>query len=332
MARSALTAPAHVVLQRSPGQFTGAGSTVSPDACTSHEYGGGGLLDHRMPFNKFNALGNGAAAACVGWNGGVETLVMDATPASTSLVNIAAAQNATSGVPLTLVSASTLGVSVLATPVTTMPFGTVIPANAVCMGSATGVQSNTQAGAPGYMFLGIRDVTAFYDPTTALSYVIQITGQTGATGGNMIVRGFDFYGQAMSETIAAPAAGTTTPGLKAWKAITSITPQFTDAHNYTVGTTLTIGLHLAVDFAGYFFPYTTAAGWVTTPATGFTASLGSTTINTAATATNADVRGTWVASNTRTLLYVTLSSRRANNLSSLGGMTTGLFGVTQFTQ
>lgn len=327
--RSAMTAPCHVIAQRSPGQF-GSSSTVQPDSAQSLEFGGGGLIDHRMPYAKLNAAGFGVGAIAVGWNSGNEVLVMDATPVAASTTNIAPSNNATSGTPLPLVTVSGGGVSVLAAPYTTLPFASVFPTGSVVMGSATGVSGLVPAGAPGYQFVGLRDVTAYYDPTTALTYVIQITGSVSGTGGAFIVRGFDFYGQPMAETITVGAGAVSQAGLKAWKCVTSVTPQFTDAHGYSVGTTLNVGLHIAVDYAGYFFPYNNTTGWVTNPT--IVPSLGSTTINTASTATSADVRGTFVPTAVRTLLYVTTSTRRTANPASLGGMSVGLFGVTQFTQ
>jgi len=331
MARSALTAPAHIVAQRAPGQFTGANSTVQPDSAQSLQYGGAGLIDHRLPYSRFNSLGNTVAGCvAVGWNGSENVVVLDATPVAASTTNIAAAANAVTGVPQTLVSVSGGGVSVLAAPWTTLPFGTVLPIGTVVMGTATGTSTLIPAGAPGYMFVGARDETAYYDPTTALTYTISVTGVAAGTGGAFIVRGTDFYGQLMSETITATAGATTVSGLKAWKAIFSITPQFSDAHTYSWGTNLVVGLHIALDLNAYMTEFKIGTGYTTNPT--ITASLGSTTINTAATATNADVRGTFVPTAVREILTVTPTARRTNNPQSLGGMSVGLFGVTQFTQ
>jgi hypothetical protein len=333
MARSALTAPAHTVAQRAPAQISSSSpnSTVQPDSAQSLSFGGQGLLDHRLPYSRFNSLGNSSAGCiAVGWNGAEGVVTLDATPVAASTTNIAAAANAVTGVAQVLVSVSGGGVSVLAAPYTTLPFGSVLPTGSVVMGTSTGNSTTVPAGAPGYMFVGARDVTAYYDPTTALTYVIQVTGVAGGTGGAFIVRGFDFYGQPMSETITATAGATSVAGLKAWKSITSITPQFSDAHTYSWGTTLAVGLHVALDLNAYFTVFAVGTGYTANPT--IVASLGSSTINTAATATNADVRGTFVPTAVRTILTVTPTARRTNNPQSLGGMTTGLFGVTQFTQ
>jgi hypothetical protein len=322
MARSAVTAPCHVVPQRNPGQFTGAASTVAPDSAPSHEYGGGGLLDARMPFNKFNALGNGALAAAVGWACGNFPAILDQTIASAPSAGtggIAAAANVTNGTAMTLTSATTLtnGALITASALTTFPFGTVIPASTVV------IQSQAT-----YSKLGIRDITAAYDPTNACSRAIAVTGVAGGAGGAFIVRGFDYYGQAMSETITATAGATTVNGKKAWKWITSITPQFTDAHNYSFDVLNIFGLHLAVDTAAYVDAWIAGSGFQTNP----TVTAADTT--SPATATTGDVRGTisLTPAGNRITIFVTPSSGRLMTTSANGGMNTGLFGVTNFTQ
>ena len=306
MARTTFTAPAHIVLQRSPGQF-GAGSSVSPDAAPSLCYGGGGMLDPRMASNKFNALGNGAMAANVGWVADGDINVLDVTPPAASTTNIAAAQNVTSGTAMTLVSSSGSGVVVTSSAFTTMPLGTVIPSGSLAMLSQMG-----------YLSLGIRDVTAFYDPTKAWSCVIQVTGSASSTGGNVTVKGFDIYGQPMTEVIAAPAGATSQNGKKAWKWITSITPAFSDAHNYSVGTTLVSGINIAADAGGYVYIWVSGTGYTANP----TITAADTT--NPATTTTGDVRGTTTLTAARTVIQVTPSAARLTTVP----LSQGLFGIT----
>jgi len=78
MARTALNSPAHRILQKHP---TGNINT-SPDAAISLDYLGNGLLDHRMQYNRFNALGNGVLAAAVGWVGSPIPAILDQTIAN----------------------------------------------------------------------------------------------------------------------------------------------------------------------------------------------------------------------------------------------------------
>lgn len=306
MARTAFTAPAHTVLQRSPGQFSGS-STVSPDAAPSLSYGGGGLLDSRLPYNRTNGLGSGALAGVVGWISDGTACVLDYTPPAAATANIAALQNVTSGTALTLVSTSGAGVVVTSSALTTFPFGTVIPAGTLAMG--------TQMG---YIVLGLRDQTAFYDPTKAWACVIQVTGVTSGTGGAFKVSGYDVYGQAMTETITAGAGAGSTSGKKAWKWITSIVPQFTDAHNYSVGTTLVTGLNLAADAAGYVDIWVSGTGYTTNP----TITAADTTSPT--TLTTGDVRGTTTLTAARTIVQVQPSAARLTTVP----LSQGMFGLT----
>ena len=308
MARTAFTAPAHIVLQRSPGQF-GAGSSVSPDAAPSLCYGGGGLMDPRMAYNKFNGLGNGAMAAIVGWVSDGTAIVLDATPPAAATANIAALANAVSGTPMTLVSSSGAGVVVTSSPLTTMPFGTVIPTGTIAMLSQMG-----------YIFLGQRDITAYYDPTKAWSCVIQITGVSGGAGGAFAVTGWDVYGQPMHETITVAAGVNSVNGKKAWKWIQSVTPQFSDAHTYSVGTTLISGLNLASDIAGYVDIWVSGTGYTQNP----TITAADTT--NPATATTGDVRGTTTLTNARTTIQVQPSTSRLTTVP----ISQGMFGVTNF--
>lgn len=132
-------------------------------------------------------------------------------------------------------------------------------------------------------------VGLFLDSRQSIARGVQIVGLSGGTGGNFTVRGWDVYGAPMSETITLAAGANTVYGLKAFKYIASVTPNFTDgSHNVTVGTSDVFGMSyraglfedLDISWAGAKFVTSTAA---------LTAPLG---LNTAATATTADVRGT----------------------------------------
>lgn len=307
MARTALNAPAHRILQRSAlGNVSNA-----PDSAPNLDYGGANFLDPRMPYNQFNGLGSGTMAAAVGWLGLDDVTVLDFTAPAATTANIAALQNVTSGTAMTLVTSSGSGVIVTSSALTTMPFGTVIPSGTLAMGSQMG-----------YLFVGTRDITAYYDPTKAWACVIQVTGSASSTGGNIIIRGFDVYGQPMAETIAAPAGASSVNGKKAWKWITSATPQFSDAHNYSIGTTVITGLNLAADAAGY------CTFWLS--GTGYTANPSITVADTTspATGTTGDVRGTTTLTAARYILSVNPSAARLTT----SPLAQGLFGVTNFTQ
>jgi hypothetical protein len=175
--------------------------------------------------------------------------------------------------------------------VTTAPVGAL--ANApIGSGNAyyTQYQPNTTAGPSvaatavnPYSFAG---VVALLNPPECITRNVTVTGSLSATGGNVIISGYDIYGVLMTETIAAPASATTVAGKKAFKYITSATPQFTDAHNYSVGIGNIAGFHLRIDkweYSNIFFN-----GSFATTSNGWTAAVA---------AASGDVRGTIDVSN-----------------------------------
>jgi hypothetical protein len=275
-------------------------------------YGGSNLLDQRLPWNLANGLGNGNAAAAVGWAGVNDVTVLDYTPPAASTTNIAAANTVVNGTPMALVTTTGAGVTVTSAALTAMPSLNVIPSGTLAMG--------TQMG---YLFLGSRDITAYYDPTKAWACAVQITStNASAAGGAFIVRGYDVYGYPMAESITN-VANTSVNGKKAWKWITSVTPQFTDAtYTYSVGTTLITGLNLASDKAGYVNVWLSGTG-ITTNLT-----IVAAVTTSPATATTGDVRGTTILTNAAYTLSVAPSAARLTNST----LSTGLFGVAQFTE
>lgn len=124
------------------------------------------------------------------------------------------------------------------------------------------------------------------DSRQTIARGLRITGSASATGGTVTVRGWDMYWQPMSETITVGAGAVTGWGKKAFKAILSATPNFTDAHNYSIGTSDLFGMAYrgpVWDQTEVFWASTymnTVTGWLAPDAT------------TPATATTGDVRGT----------------------------------------
>lgn len=135
-----------------------------------------------------------------------------------------------------------------------------------------------------FPFLG-RGPAVFLDPRQTVARGVRITGVASGVGGIFTVVGYDVYGAPMSEAITVAAGVATGWGLKAFKYITSVTPNVTDAHNYAVGTSDVFGfayrsvLWEEVDVSWAGTAMTTNTGWV--------AGVGST-----ATTTTGDVRGT----------------------------------------
>lgn len=305
MARTAFTAPAHIVKQRNVS-----GNTLTqPDSAPSLGYGGMNLLDHRMQYNRFNGLGNGAAAIAIGWLGNDNVVTLDYTPPASATANIAALANVVLNTPMALVTTSGAGVIVTSSALVAMPSMNTIPSGSLAMG--------TQMG---YLFLGSRDITAYYDPTKAWACAVSISGVSGGAGVVFTVRGADVYGFPLSESITVAAGANTVNGKKAFKWVYSVTPATTDAHNYSVGTTLITGLSLAADSAGYFVEWLSGTGYTANPT--IVAAVATT-----ATATTGDVRGTTVLTNAAYVVSVKVSAARFTTVP----LSTGLFGVAQFT-
>lgn len=126
----------------------------------------------------------------------------------------------------------------------------------------------------------------FLNPLETCKRNVGIQGVAGGAGGSFIVRGYTDYGEPVSETIVATSGATVTYGKKTFKYIASVTPQFSDAHNYAVGTGDTFGFAVRSDFWEYTNLFyngtfvTTATGWLAADLTN------------PQTSTNGDSRGT----------------------------------------
>jgi hypothetical protein len=167
---------------------------------------------------------------------------------------------------------------------------------------------------------------ACYDPTQGLARCVSITGAASNAGSTFTVKGYDIYNQPMTEAITVGAGVTTAVnGKKAWKSIVSVTPNSTDAHNYSVDTTDIFGLAVRSDFWEYMNVYYNGAfvsvstGWTVVDTT------------TPATTTTGDVRGTYAvqsASNgtKRLAAFTSLPIYNAIGANNLNTVT--LFGVT----
>ena len=174
------------------------------------------------------------------------------------------------------------------------------------------------AGGPGAISL--------WNPMALTSRAVSITAAAGATYATATVTGYDVYGYPMSEAITI-SAGSAVNGKKAFKYIKSVVLSGGTAdttHAYSVGTTDIFGLPLRSDtFADISVNYATSLTAVTgiTAATGYVAS-----VQTAATTTTGDVRGTYTnTSSTGANRLVIRQTPQAYNI----GSTTGLFGTTQ---
>ena len=160
----------------------------------------------------------------------------------------------------------------------------------------------------------------FLDPRQTIARVVSITGASGGSGGTFTVRGYDIYNAPLTDVITVGAGAVTGWGHKAFKYIVSVTPGFTDAHNYSVGTSDMFGLNYR---AGVWDDLTvTWANGTMVANTGFTAGLALTTTVTTSTS---DVRGliqTSTANGSGTGIGTTASNGTVSSLAMSGNRLT----------
>jgi hypothetical protein len=151
----------------------------------------------------------------------------------------------------------------------------VIPAGSLCIDAL-----------PAVLTYGSNGNIVSPDPRTLICRAISISGVSGGAGGTFTVRGADYRGAAMSQTVTVAAGANTVASLKGFKFIYSVTPNFNDAHNYSVGTADVYSFPMRVD--EFAFVEITWNNAPITSNTGFTAA-----VTTTASATTGDVRGTY---------------------------------------
>ena len=302
------------------------------------------------------ALGNAAIAAAANVVSGTAMTLVSTNSTSTGVSVNATCTNYNTGAAVTgllmvdgfcsftgVVAANVLTVSSLTGTVTVgmtlsgtgVATGTLVtaqltgPAGGAGTYSVTGnatVSSTTitgqATGTPALVQLfGQSQTIGVWNPQAMVARAVSVTGSASATGGNITISGYDIYGVPMSEVIAAPASATTVNGKKAFKYISSVVPAFTDAHNYSVGTTDIYGFPLRSDFFGdVAINYNAAA---ITANTGYVAAV----TTSPATTTTGDVRGTYALQSAADASK-RLLTRQFLTPANIGSIT-GLFGVTQ---
>lgn len=311
MATTAFYSPAHRVLGRLPSADAGFPYNAAP----SLDFCGNGLQDHRLRYNTTNsATGFGA----LGFFGASPVIVFNGAPAALASANIVALSTAAvvSGTPLTLVSVTGAGITVLSSATVFWPSMTSLSAGCV-IGSV-----------PAPLAFGTSFRSGFYDRSKMDARAVSITAGSSATGGAFTVAGYDVYGYAMSESITS-VTNTTVNGKKAFKVISSVTPGFADPgganHGYSVGTTDIFGFAIRCNVWGDALVNMGANSNLVTASTGFV--VPDTT--SPATTTTGDVRGTY-ALQTASNGTLVLTMKVFPSLTSINtNPTIGLFGVSQ---
>lgn len=302
-----------------PTPYVGGGAArrgENPDAAASLFWAGIGLRDP----DYLAQIGSGANIAggypnqdC-GWYGAGKITVVDYAPRALGANLLALVQNVVIAAPLTLTAG--VGMALLAAPYTVLPTGNVIPAGSISIdGNATWLGSG-QSGA-----------FKFYNPLTGLSRSISMTGVGAGAGGNFLVSGYDVYGAPTSELLTVAAGVNTVNTAKTFKWLRSVTPQFTDAQDYSVGVGDVFGFPLRVDQWDQVEIYWDGA--LVTVSTGFVAA----DATSPATTTTNDVRGSYVsqtASDATRRLVMKVTPALANVIGATNAaMRIGLKGVPQ---
>jgi hypothetical protein len=167
--------------------------------------------------------------------------------------------------------------------------------NATAPVGAANIGTVYQQGTPqAHMPTLVAGVGRFWDPQQCLTRGWCVTGVSGGTGGAFKLTGYDIYGNVQTETITATAGAATTYGNKAFKAITSVVPQFTDAHNYTILTSDVIGFLIRSDRYELSDLYYNGSYTVTAVST--TSAWTACDLTNPATSTTKDPRGTFQVS------------------------------------
>ena len=285
------------------------GSESNPEIGPSLFTVGVGILDPR-PFYTYKPGQDFGSATC-GFLGVSRILTVNQVPSTISATNIATTQVPVAGTALTL----TAGTGVT---------GSTSITNAATGATVTGLYALD--GAAGRVTYGSSATIQLWDPTKALSRNVRITTNGDETGATFVVRGYDIYGFAMSETITGVSSAVAS-GKKAFKYIASITPAGTlSGSNVTVGTGDVFGFPIRSDTFVLGCDVDVSISWnaaVIAATTGYTAAV----TTSPATTTTGDVRGTYAvqsASDATKRLVFTQSPSLAN-IASI----TGLFGVTQ---
>ena len=303
---STIWAPLHRPLQRS-SNTSNAGFPLN--AAPSLDFLGNGIQDHRMAYNSRGS--SAVQPGIIGWYG-TDPITANYVPSAIATANIAALAHVVSGTPMTLVSSTGSGITVLTTAAPA-----VFPL--VGLSQATGVVID---GLPTLAVFGSNGnfQTGYYNRSTCVGRAVSISGVSGGAGGTFTVAGLDIYGYPMTQLVTVAAGANTVNTLKAFKVVTSVTPNFTNAQNYSVGTADIFGFGILATYFG-----DVSINWNSAVITAITGFVTADTTSPATTATG-DVRGTYAtqsASDGTKRLIIRVSPTLGSLVTN---PTTGLFG------
>ena len=307
---STIFAPLHRALART----SNTGNTgFPPNAAPSADFLGSGIQDHRMAYNSRGS--SSVQPGIIAWYGATDPVVANIVPSAIATANIAALAHVVSGTAMTLVSSTGAGITVLSTaaPAVFPLVGRTVSAGVAIDGLPTlavfGSGGNFQTG--------------YYNRSTCVGRGVSISGVSGGAGGTFTVAGYDIYGYPMTQLVTVAAGANTVNTLKTFKVIVSVTPNFTDAHNYSVGTADIYGFGILATYFG-----DVRINWDSAVVTANTGFVTADTTSPATTATG-DVRGTYAVQSAsdgtrRLIMRVTPTL-----IGLVTNPTTGLFGQLQ---
>jgi hypothetical protein len=320
------TAGPLVIYGQNPAQ---AGTNYQPDYngdnAPSAIAGGTILLDPRYGFRA--ALQAGTLAAFGLYVSG-SLLGVDEAPATLAGAAIAALSGPTSGTPLPLVTTSGAGVvvSTTANVNNTLNGATVANTSGIVTMPASGIALPVGTvfinSIPSFIYFGQNGAIAVRDPRTSIARAVSHhRRQLPAPAGRSPCAVGTMTASPMTEIITLGAGVNTVVGKRAFKAIKSVIPGFSDAtHSISVGTADVFGLPLmATSFAQVEISWNSAS---ISANTGFLAGVATTM-----TGTNGDTRGTYAvqsASDGTKLLQIYMNPApynvgQANGVNSLFG-------------
>lgn len=252
--RGILNAPYFLLVDTIPAAsnttLTTAGNATSGTALVNVTAAVAGVTP-AIPFYQFNTttLINNALCLDFGW-GNI------AVTAATALATPAASPPMTyyPGQWLVIGNVGNAGGTVpLITQVATVNANGTILLNSTMLPAATNATAPVGSGnsfnftnfgafvATGHMPYLAAGLALAMDPQQTCMRAVGINGSASATGGGVLVRGYDVYGQPQSELITHVGGAVVTWGKKTFKWFLSATPQFSDAHAYNVVTSDTFG-------------------------------------------------------------------------------------------
>lgn len=285
------------------------GVNENPDAGPNVFFAGNLFKDMR-----YRARESGGGLAVGGYANQAVGLVdhhmqtLDFVPSLISTTNLAALQAPASGVAMTLVASTALGITVTTAAVAVLPTGNVVPT------AMRRIDADPTWSSVSYASSAIMAWSR-----NAAGRAVSLTSTANLSAINFTIRGYDLYGNALTHTMAGPNNGTVT-STKCFKWVASITPSGSSGSQLSAGTGDVYEFPMRADKFGHVEIIWNDAR--ITANTGFVAAV----TTSPATATTGSVRGTYLvptASDGTKSLQVYQNIPMANLLTVVG-----VFGVT----